>query len=490
MALGHGNEISYLVVSLFIFVGREWWNGLIYRFYRAMYLYLMNEEFSMDHENEIKTSTGVVRVLLTADNHLSTYVPKLSPTKLAERRKRLGLAFKRVVDAAIDRQAHLFIQAGDLFDSVDPRNVERDFVAQQLRRLQSAGVHTLGISGNYDTPRQKTEQGGFAPQSIYSRLGGMHFFGSSDVIEPVLLNVAGLQLAIAGLSYHPHVPPGGDPLDHVRINDPEGVLARVDLGILLLHTAFEGQAFPGAMETFARHTSLLKCEGFHIILAGHVHRYDRFSIGGKKVVVAGATELTEFGHSEENVGFVYLELTRDGLQHCEHIPTKPQLRHTVMLRTTELWPCPASHEKISPDSSAESEDMVSPLDVLPTLPVAERIWAYVEPYCVEDAMVRLILEGPLTREQYHELDLCTIWLQGQQRAFFFEIDESRLFLTNNLSQVVTERGDCIALREILEAIALEWMEQAEGSPERLLVSKMRQRVLDRYDELSGREAGR
>ena len=113
---------------------------------------------------------GIIRVILTADNHLSAYSPKLSPTKLAERRRRLGLAFKQVIDAAIERRAHLFIQAGDLFDSVDPRNRERDFVAEQLMRLQSAGTHTFGVSGNHDTPRQKTEQGGFAPQNIYHRL--------------------------------------------------------------------------------------------------------------------------------------------------------------------------------------------------------------------------------------------------------------------------------------------------------------------------------
>ena len=105
-------------------------------------------------------------------------------------------------------------------------------------------------------------------------------------------------------------------------------------------------------------------------------------------------------------------------------------------------------------------------------------------------MVRLVLEGPLTREQYHELDLRTLWLQGQQRAFFFEIDENHLFLTNDLLQEHIERGDRIAPREMLEAVTMEWMEQTEAPAERLLLSKTRQRVLDRYDEISGREVSR
>jgi exonuclease SbcD len=444
----------------------------------------------MDRENGTRQGTGVVRIVLTADNHLSAYIPRLSPTKLAERRRRLGMAFKQTIDTAIERQADLFIQAGDLFDSIDPRNRERDFVADQLRRLQLAGIRAFGVSGNHDTPRQKTEQGGFAPQSIYDRLNGMHFFSSSDVIAPVLIEVAGIQLAIAGLSYHPHVPPGGDPLDHVQIDDPEGVLTRADLGILILHTAIEGHAFPGAMEIFARRNSLLKLKGFHVVLAGHVHAYDRFSIGDKKIVVCGATELMEFGQSEESIGFVYLELTRDGLRHTEHIPIKPQPRHTILLRTTELWPRHEVNGKTSSVSLSEEQEADVLLEEHAELSVTERIWQHVEPYCVEDAMVRLVLDGPLTREQYHELDLRALWLQGQHQAFSFEIDESHLFLTNDLYQENIERGDRIAPGEMIEAVALEWMEQTEDPAERLLLGKMRQRVLDRYNELSGREAGR
>jgi len=448
------------------------------------------KEQRMDRENGTGRGTGVVRVVLTADNHLSAYIPRLSPTKLAERRRRLGMAFKQTVDTAIERRADLFIQAGDLFDSVDPRNRERDFVAEQLRRLQNAGVRPFGVSGNHDTPRQKTEQGGFAPQSIYDRLSGMHFFGSSDVITPIMVEVAGIDIAIAGLSYHPHVPPGGDPLDHIQVVDPDGILPRAHLGILILHTAIEGHAFPGAMEIFARRNSLLKLDGFRVVLAGHIHAYDRFSIADKQIVVCGATELMEFGQDEDRIGFVYLELTRDGLQHAEHILIKPQPRHTVLLRTTELWPRDASNGKASSQNLSEGEERASPIQEFPEMSVTERIWQQVEPSCTEDALVRLTLEGPLTREQYHELDLRTIWLQGQQCAFSFEVDESRLFLTNDLYQENIERGDRIAPREMVEAVALEWMELAEVPAERLLLSKMRQRVLDRYDELSGREAGR
>lgn len=429
-----------------------------------------------------------LRVVLTADNHLSAYSPKLSPAKLTERRRRLGMAFKQTVDAAIEHKAHLFIQAGDLFDSSDPRNQERKFVAEQLMRLRFAGVHVFGVSGNHDTPRQRTEQGGVAPQSIYHQLGAMHYFGSSDFLEPVQCNIAGLQLAVAGLSYHPGIPPGGDPLDHVQIVDPDEIVAGADLGILILHSAIEGHAFPGEMETFVRRSSLTRFDGFRVVLSGHVHSYTRFSIADKAVVVCGATERMEFGQDEDKIGFVYLELTRNGLCHAEHVSIKPQPRHVVTLRTTELWPPQHSGEPTYSERlpALETEDAFASEDI--ALPVTERILQQVDSYCTEDAMVRLILEGPITREQYHALDLRSIWMYGQQRAFSFEVDESHLLVTNEFLYNDVERGERIAPRDVLETIAQEWMEQADTLNARAILTKTRQRVLDRYDELAGREA--
>jgi DNA repair exonuclease SbcCD nuclease subunit len=441
----------------------------------------------MKHEQATGKDEGIVRVVLTADNHLSAYSPKLSPAKLAVRRRRLGMAFKQTVDTAIERQAHLFIQAGDLFDSVDPRNREREFVAEQLMRLQSAGIRTFGISGNHDTPRQRTEQGGFAPQSIYHQLGGMHYFTASDRLEPVQVDVAGLRLAITGLSYHPNIPPGADPLDQVKIVDPEDSIAGSDLGVLILHAAIEGHAFPGEMETVVRRSSLIRFDGIRIVLVGHVHAYTRFSISDKAVVVCGATERMEFGQSEDKIGFVYLELNRRGLQHAEHIPIIPQPRHIVTIRTTELWPPLRPDQSIQSDPVPKLEKGIVQISETSMLPVTERIIQKVEPYFTEEAMVRLNLEGPITREQYHALDLRSLWLYGQQRAFSFEVNESRLFLTNDLSQEWVERGERIAPREMLEAIAQEWMEQAETPDARAILTKTRQRVLDRFDELSGME---
>ena len=105
-------------------------------------------------------------------------------------------------------------------------------------------------------------------------------------------------------------------------------------------------------------------------------------------------------------------------------------------------------------------------------------------------MVRLALEGPLTQEQYHALDLRAVWMYGQQHAFSFEVDESGLILTAERAQYDVLRGERIGLRDMLEVVAREFMERTETPEDRALLAKTRQRVLDRYDELSGGEVSR
>ncbi|HXI14778.1 MAG TPA: metallophosphoesterase, partial [Chloroflexota bacterium] len=124
-----------------------------------------------------------VRLVVTADNHLNRYHAKMPVTRLDERRRRLRLAFRRAVDKAIDLKADFFLQCGDLFDTVDPRNAERSFVATCLADLRAAGVQALAVGGNHDSPRQSTEHGGFLAADLYARLGGLRLVDDSEEIE-------------------------------------------------------------------------------------------------------------------------------------------------------------------------------------------------------------------------------------------------------------------------------------------------------------------
>ena len=89
----------------------------------------------------------MVLLVVTADNHLGQYAARMPFARLEERRRRLREGFRRAVSYAVQHRAAAFLHAGDLFDTVDPRNLERVMVSQELARLQAAGITVVGIGG-------------------------------------------------------------------------------------------------------------------------------------------------------------------------------------------------------------------------------------------------------------------------------------------------------------------------------------------------------
>ncbi len=203
------------------------------------------------------TRDAVVSLVVTGDNHLSPALPRLSPARRQERRAWLRRGFRAAVDAAIERHASLFINTGDLFDSPAPTNQDRAFVAQQLRRLREAGVVSVAISGNHDTPRMQTEHGGEAPQQVYAALDDLHYLASNDTLDPLTLELNGLRVAVAGLSNNPVATPGSDPLASATWSSPAAnALAQADVALVALHAAIEGLSRPNEGERTVTQASL------------------------------------------------------------------------------------------------------------------------------------------------------------------------------------------------------------------------------------------
>ncbi len=70
-------------------------------------------------------TSGVIRAVATADNHLSRFYDRMSPAKLQRRRHYLRHSSTAVVKYALDWPADILFIAGDLFcTEPDPRNVD------------------------------------------------------------------------------------------------------------------------------------------------------------------------------------------------------------------------------------------------------------------------------------------------------------------------------------------------------------------------------
>jgi DNA repair protein SbcD/Mre11 len=402
----------------------------------------------------------------TADNHLGRHYDRMLPQRLEERREWLRRGFSAAVQYAVEREAHLFLQVGDLFDTTEPRNVEREFAAAALARLGDAGVRCLGITGNHDTPRSRSAARPVAtPQSSYARLGGLRLLGESfsrngdsmlspqssllsaeHSIDSETFDMDGVRVAIGGMAPDPTAPAGSDPL--------EGVQWRPDanLSILLLHGSLEGHVYPGAPEPIVRRRTVESLEGVDCLLVGHVHRYTALRWGGTTVVVPGSTERMTFGELDVQPGFAYLELEPGQAPELSHIPVEPQPRRALTVDSSEL-----AHE----DPGEALKEMIGSV-------------------CRPDAMVRVSLRGPITRQRYHDLRLREAVEHGVARCFFLDLDTTHLYVEDEL-RPPEARGGRLSQREQLAMFAEEQVAAAATEGERRLLEEAARAVLEEYE---------
>ncbi len=390
---------------------------------------------------------SVLRVVVTADNHLGRYYERLTPKQLERRRAWLRRGWEAAVECALARRAHLFLQAGDLFDTPEPRNNERVAVAEALARLTAAGIGCYAIGGNHDTPRQRTEHGGLAPQAVYAGLGGLQWLAGQGTIATRQCTVQGWRVAIGGLAWDPTLPPGADPLAGQTWD------VTADLRLLLLHHGIEGQLHPYAHEPLLRQATLAAFPA-DVFLVGHVHRHATLQLGHRLVVVPGATERMTFGESGETPGFVYLELAPGGVERLEHQPV----------------PCQPRRMATVPVATLDGADLHAAL--------LRRI----EPLCHPEALVRVTLTGTLSREAYHALDLAAVRDFGAARCAFFDLRTDGLVLATAANVPPASEGRRTTRDEL--ATCADALLAATSDPmERALLHAARTAVLTAYDEL-------
>jgi hypothetical protein len=139
---------------------------------------------------------------------------------------------------------------------------------------------------------------------------------------------------------------------------------------------------------------------------------------------------------------------------CKHIVVDALHLHRVLVYTTELWP-----EGEEEDASASS--------------ATERILERLRPLCSPDVLIHLRLEGNLTREQYHQLDLHAIRRFGEEECFALSIEDSTLSFLPEEQAASAGTGERFSPREELIALADEWIAGAQDEQERkaLLITK-------------------
>lgn len=432
----------------------------------------------MTEENAEQTRRGddCVTVVLTADNHLGYTAFGQQFQKREAYQQRLRRAFQQATDFAVGQGVDLFVQAGDLFDTTEPLERDRGFVATRLAQLRHAGVRVFALGGTHDTPPESHSSTGEtspAPQISYANVGVMHYLAPNVTeLEPVLVTIRNIPVGICGLG----VLAGqeGNPLTRVRV---QGDIERAAIPILVLHAPIEGlSSGTSLLDTRAQVTraSIENQSAFRYILAGYHHSHRHLRIGQCDVIVAGATQHIDLSNPVEEPGFVFLGLARDGVRWCKHIAVDALALQRLVIRTGELWP---------DDSSDESD---SPMPPTPTATILERL----RPLCDEQTMIQLRLEGELTRTQYHQLDLNQIRRYGAEHCFSLAIDDSGLAIVSENEAIAVETGERLSPREELIVLAEEWIAQAIDEREQKALLATKEELLLALDDVKSSRRSR
>ncbi len=445
----------------------------------------VTQENSEDASRNGHGQGDIVTIVLTAGNRLghTAFSFTQNPHKREEGRQRLRQAFQRVTDFAAGQGVDLFVQAGDLFDSTNPDEEDRSFVAERLAQLRQAGVRAFALGGVLDTPATAyatVDSGSYAahalpPQISYARLGALQYFPPAGSVppanghasepatrgaylEPVMVNVRDTLVGICGLGIQ--ADQDGDPLAHVHVDSD---IERAAIPLLILHAPLEAMPTGASGGTsMVTNASIASQTVFKYILAGYHQSYRQLHIGQADVVVAGTTQRVDFNDPDDEPGFVFLGIAAGGIRWCQHIPVDTLKLRRLRINLAELW---------AQDSNSEDSS------------VTERILQLLEPLCSPETLVQIQLTGEVTRSQYHQLDLNRVRHFGEERCFALEVDESGLLFASDESRLATGVAgsnafeERISVREELIILAGEWIAAVQDEQERQALQMTREELL-------------
>lgn len=260
--------------------------------------------------------TGTIRIAHITDTHLGyRALNKQDPhTGRNQRTVDFERALERAIDDILRRKPDGVIHAGDVFHHSRPTWQSLRHFIQQFRRLEDAGIPTLVIAGNHDTPRLRT--GGSAYSVLELAMAKTRFVADYEDIH--------VRDVFRELDLHVHAIP------HGALTNDDPVVPMVDDGkrnILVTHGMVPGILDPGVSAEPGEqilNTALLD-PTFDYIALGHYHLHMEAS---PKAWYAGSTERTGWGDREANPGYVIVELDSPGdPPRVEHIdlPARPMI---------------------------------------------------------------------------------------------------------------------------------------------------------------------
>lgn len=246
--------------------------------------------------------TDTIRIAHITDTHLGYRALNKQDPRTGRNQRTVDFenALAHAITDILRQDVDGIIHAGDVFHHSRPTwHTLRHFI-QQLRRIEDAGIPTLVIAGNHDTPRIRT--GGSAYSVLELALPKIRFVADYEDVHDVE--------TFRDLNLHVHAIP------HGALTNDDPVIPQVFEGrrnVLVTHGMVPGILDPGISAEPGEqilNTSLLD-PTFDYISLGHYHMH---MLASPKAWYAGATERTGWGDRDATPGYCIVELAAPGDQ--------------------------------------------------------------------------------------------------------------------------------------------------------------------------------
>ena len=242
-----------------------------------------------------------MRIFHLADTHLGymNYKRVDPETGINQREQDVYIAFRKMIDVALEEIPDLVVHAGDLFNTVRPTNRAITFAFNQLSRLAEAGIPLVIIAGNHETPRLRGTGSIFR---IFEYLPNIYpVYG--DELETVDLQIAGKKVEIQCL---PHI----DSEDLYSQELSKMKPGSADYSIGLLHGTMSGLEFDYTMGQFSEMAigGNILDRGFDYIGLGHFHKHTFIT---ENCAYSGSLERFSFAEAGQEKGFIEIEMDNE-----------------------------------------------------------------------------------------------------------------------------------------------------------------------------------
>jgi len=273
----------------------------------------------------------MIKLLHFADLHLGVEnYGRIDPTTgLSTRLMDFLRAYYQVVDYALNSDISLVVFAGDAYKTRDPSpTYEREF-ASRIRRLSAAGVPTVLVAGNHDTPHAA---GRATTVEIFATLEVENVYvARKPEVIPIETRDGPIQVVALPwitrstlLARDEHKNKSLEEINQLILDKitnvvagPDGLVSQLDRSvpaILAAHATVQGAVYGSERSVMLGQEvilppGLVRNPAFDYVALGHIHKHQVLN-EKPPVIYAGSIERLDFGEEQEDKGFVVAEVER------------------------------------------------------------------------------------------------------------------------------------------------------------------------------------